>query len=427
MAHDQFRRVDGSVFDGMQLKILLVSYFYSMSDSTGSLRGRAMAKYLPQNGIDVAVLTYRPQSESISFSDDIVGVKDITRKTVLLPFFFALRIWQKSLRWFGIYLGLCGYWRDTALEHSDEIIQRVKPDAILVSYPVVEALEIGVLLSKKYGLPLISDFRDGLLFDPLETAALKHAVARRHYSAVEAQVVEASALILTVSKPISTYFIERYSHPNVVTLHNGFDPDDITPDKSIDLASDVINIVHTGRLGSSRLGSSEKGSGVDALSVAVHALLARSSGIGHKFRLHFVGQLSRSEKRSLAPLAQLGVVKLWGQVPRAKALALQRCADVLLLITAPDKASIATGKLFEYLVANKPILALTRGTEAARIVSETGAGLVVQPDKPEEIAEALERIIEQGGGLQCERDADSIMNFARDQQMKRLASMMKCI
>ena len=411
----------------MQLKILLISYFYSMSDSTGSLRGRAMEKYLPENGIDVTVLTYCPQSEPLSFSGNIVGVRDITRKTVPLPVFYALRIWQKGLRWLGIYKGLCGYWRDTALEHSDEIIQRVKPDAILASYPVIEALEIGAALSKKYGLPLISDFRDGLLFEPLETAALKHDVTHRYYSAIETQVVEASALILTVSAPISTYFSQRYSHPNVVTLHNGFDPNDVAPDKSIDLAPDVINIIHTGRLGSSRLGASEKGSGVDALSAAVQMLLARSPGIGQKFRLHFVGQLSGSEERCLAPLAKQGIVKLWGQTSRARALEFQRRANILLLITEPDKASIATGKLFEYLAANKPILALTRGTEAARIVSDTGAGLVVQPYNPEEIAKALEKIVGLDGQIQCERNADAIMNFARDRQMARLASMMKGI
>jgi glycosyltransferase involved in cell wall biosynthesis len=404
------------------MKILLISYFYSMSDSTGSLRGRAMAKYLPQNGIEVAVLTYRPQNEAVSFSGNIVGVRDITRKTVSLPVFYALRLWQMGLRWFGIYRGLCGYWRDAALKHSDEIIQRVKPDAILVSYPVVEALEIGVVLSKKYELPLISDFRDGLVFEPLETAALKHAVTRRHYKALEERVVEASKLILTVSKPISAYFLKHYMHPNVLTLHNGFDPNDITLDKLIALPTDVINIIHTGRLG-----SSEKDRGVDSLSTAVHMLLARSPSTDQKFEIHFIGQLSRSEKSCLAPLVKRGVVKLWGNVSRAKALEFQRSADVLLLITAPDKASIATGKLFEYLLANKPILALTRGSEAARIVSETGAGLVIQPDKPNEIAEALENIIRHGGRIKCERKQESIMNFSRDKQMAVLASKLKCI
>lgn len=409
------------------MKVLLISYYYSLSDSTGSLRARAMAKYLPQNGIAVAVLTYCAQKETMSVVDNIIGVKDITRDTVSLPVFYALRIWQKGLRWLGVYRGFCGYWRDAALRHTDEIIERVKPDAILASYPSVEALEIGVVLSEKYGLPLISDFRDGLLFEPLEVAAQRHNAVRHHYEALEARVVAVSKLIVTVSEPISAYFHQHYAHPNVMTLHNGFDPDDITPDRNIVLPPGVINIVHTGRLGMSRQETSGKGRGVDALSSALHILLERSPKIARNLQLHFVGQLSQAEQSCLAPLVEQGVVKLWGHQPRAKALGFQRKSDVLLLITAPDKASIATGKLFEYLAANKPILALTRGTEAARIVSETGAGVVVPPDEPEEIAEAIEAIIRHGGRFLGGRHEKYIASFSRCRQMAALASMLKGI
>lgn len=407
------------------MKILLISYYYSLSDSTGSLRARAMEKYLPQNGIEVAVLTYRAQSEAVSFVDNIVGVRDITRATVPLLVFYALRLWQRGLRWLGVYRGICGYWRDAALSHADEIIERNKPDAILASYPSVEALEIGVTLSEKYGLPLISDFRDGLLFEPLEIAALRHNAVRHHYEALEARVVAASKLILTVSEPISVYFRQRYAHPDVVTLHNGFDADDIVPDMSLALPSGVTNIVFTGRLGMSHQETSGKGKGVDALSTSLRILLERAPEMARKLRVHFVGQLLQAEQSCLAPLVEQGIVKLWGHQPRAKALGFQRRADVLLLITAPDKASIATGKLFEYLAANKPVLALTRGTEAARIVRETGAGIVVPPDEPEKIAAAIEAIARRDTGFFGERCERCIADFSRGRQMAVLASMLK--
>lgn len=407
------------------MRILLISYYYSLNDSTGSLRARAMAKYLPQNGIEVAVLTYRAQNEAVSFIDNVIGVKDVTRDTVALPFFYALRIWQRGLRWLGIYRSFCGYWRNVALRHADEIIERVRPDAILASYPEVDALEIGVELSEKYGLPLISDFRDGLLYEPLETAALQHKSVHHHYEIFEARLVAVSNSILTVSEPISAYFRHRYAHPNVITLHNGFDPDDIEPDRNIILPAGIINLVHTGRLGISRQEPLGKGRGLDALRLAVELLLSHSPEMVRKFQVHFVGQLSHGEQNCLAPLVEQGVVKLWGHQPRAKALGFQHAADVLLLITAPDKASIATSKLFEYLAANKPILALTRGTEAARIVRETGAGVVVSPDEPEEIAEAIKAIIRHGVGLFGERHEESIADYSRDRQIARLALMLK--
>ena len=408
-----------------KVKILVISYHYSFSDSTGSLRPRAMAKYLPQYGIEVAVLTYRAQHEKVSFVDNMIGVKDVTRDTVPLPIYYAWRIRQYGLCVLGFHRGVNEYWRDAALIRVDEIIERIHPDAILASYPTAEALEIGVAFSERHRLPLISDFRDGLLFEPLETAALQHKATRRYYEVLEARVVAASKLILTVSDPISTYFRERYAHQNVMTLHNGYDPSDVVADSSVELPADVINIVHTGRLGMSRIDISGKGMGVDALSAALHMLLERSPETARKVQLHFVGQLTTAEKKRLAPLVEKGMVTLWGHKPRSMALGFQHKADILLLITAPDKASIATGKLFEYLAANKPILALTRGTEAARIVNDTGAGVVVSPEDPEEIAGAIEGILRHDGVLFGGRNEKSVSEFSRDRQMERLASMLK--
>ena len=371
------------------------------------------------------MLTYRAQREAVSFVDNMIEVKDVTRDTVPLPIYYAWRIWQYGLCVLGFYRGAQEYWRDTALIHADEIIERIKPDAILASYPTPEAFEIGVALAERHRLPLISDFRDGLLFEPLETAALQHNATRHYYEVLEARVVAASKLILTVSEPISTYFREHYAHQNVITLHNGYDPNDIVADSNVELPADVINIVHTGRLGMSRKDISAKGMGVDALSAALRILLERSPETARKVQLHFVGQLFKAEKNRLAPFVEKGMVKLWGHKPRATALGFQRKADILLLITAPDKASIATGKLFEYLAANKPILALTRGTEAARIVKDTGVGAVVSPDRPEEIAEAIGGIIRHDGVLFGGRNEKSISVFSRDRQMSMLASMLK--
>ena len=71
--------------------------------------------------------------------------------------------------------------------------------------------------------------------------------------------------------------------------------------------------------------------------------------------------------------------------------ALQRSADALVLITSRN-SSEATGKVFEYLAAGRPILALAEENEAARIVRETHTGITVAPDDVDAIARALTRI-----------------------------------
>lgn len=404
------------------MRLLIISYYYLLSDSTGSLRPRAMTKYLPSFGVEVSVLTHGQQRNILSVQKKVIAVKNVTRDSSFLPFYYAWRIWQKGLRLIGIYRDPYVYWSDNSLSCAEEIMARAKPDAVLASYPTAAALEIGVTLAERYNVPLISDFRDGVLFEPLETAALEYEATRRHYAELEARAVAASRLILTVSEPISNYFREQYAHPNVMTLHNGYDLDDIAPDMSVELSADIINIVHTGRLG-----ASEKGRGVDALSTALRILLVQSPEMARKFQLHFVGKLSQEEQNCLVPLVAQGIVKLWGHQPRAKALGFQHKADVLLLITAPDKASIATGKLFEYLAANKPILALTRGTEAARIVRETGAGVVASPDNSNEIAAAISSFIQQERKTGNVRNESLIATFSRIEQMKQLAEKLKKI
>ena len=79
-----------------------------------------------------------------------------------------------------------------------------------------------------------------------------------------------------------------------------------------------------------------------------------------------------------------------GVLDREGVVALQRAADVLVLITSRD-SSEASGKLFEYLAAGRPILALAEGNEAERIVRETRTGIVVTPEDLDAIAAALRR------------------------------------
>jgi glycosyltransferase involved in cell wall biosynthesis len=91
----------------------------------------------------------------------------------------------------------------------------------------------------------------------------------------------------------------------------------------------------------------------------------------------------------------LDTVRFVGWLERRRALALQRAADTLLVVTAgAERRSVATGKLFEYLASGRPILVLGDETEAARIVGETGSGISAPASDPHAIAEALRRVIE---------------------------------
>jgi glycosyltransferase involved in cell wall biosynthesis len=86
-------------------------------------------------------------------------------------------------------------------------------------------------------------------------------------------------------------------------------------------------------------------------------------------------------------------LELLDYLPHRRALELQRDSEANLLLL-PDAAGrgrvVPSGKIFEYLAAERPILAAVPPTgAAANLIRESGAGIVVAPDDVAGIREAL--------------------------------------
>ncbi len=143
-----------------------------------------------------------------------------------------------------------------------------------------------------------------------------------------------------------------------------------------------LTLVYTGRM------SGIRGKTPEALFRALKLL--ESEGPVSRFRFVHAGPLTAEDRSLIDSTGVSELVEPLGLLDRASALALQRSADVLVLTTSRH-SSEATGKLFEYLAAGRPILALAEGNEAERIVRETRTGVVVPPDDVDAIADALHR------------------------------------
>ena len=95
------------------------------------------------------------------------------------------------------------------------------------------------------------------------------------------------------------------------------------------------------------------------------------------FELKLMGALSQEVLQSIADY-QLGAYTTnLGYVSHQVALEQQRKSQILLLIEidSKDTQSIIPGKLFEYMVSERPILALgPEGSDFAEIVKETNTG-----------------------------------------------------
>ncbi|MEI6614678.1 MAG: glycosyltransferase, partial [Chrysiogenales bacterium] len=361
------------------MKILLITYHFPPLPGPGSLRPARMVKYLRSCGHDVFVVTQADCAPK-SWEAVILRVRDISHNCNRRGWrgmqWLALRLAIEALNRAWIYASIYSWWKQAVLKRAETIMANAHPQAIIATYPPVETLEIGLHLSRKYNLPLVADFRDGLLFEAIESKSLRRfACVRKAYAAIEQRIASEAVALTTVSEPLSHYFRETYDKSCVATVPNGFDPDETQlklPD--IDLEPGCFHVVHSGRFS-----LSDAGCTIIPLVQALDSLLADRPELAQKLRLHLLGELSRQEIKMLAGLAQRGVANLHGPVNRPRALALQRSADLLLLVTAPNRLSVATTKIFEYLQARRPILALTPRSFAAEIIEKCGCGWVVSP------------------------------------------------
>jgi glycosyltransferase involved in cell wall biosynthesis len=173
-----------------------------------------------------------------------------------------------------------------------------------------------------------------------------------------------------------------------IVIRNGWDPETapvVNSEPTDLLDSERTSLVYTGRFGTF-------GRDPRPLVEALSALAARDPNTAANLELVIAGPLTAEEARLFdADVAPARIVTL-GSLERDRALALQREADVLLLIAHPTRSQLLNIKLFEYLATGRPILALAAGTEAGRVIEEARAGEAVRADDPATIAGALAQV-----------------------------------
>ncbi|MGD2087924.1 MAG: glycosyltransferase [Candidatus Aminicenantes bacterium] len=462
------------------MKILIIAYYYPPINTGGTLRPLKWAQYLLQWGHEVTILTHTydktktepgppriirfhdisynkkrfklykkgvaPPTHSRSAGWSSFGsvisnacffcklLKDISKKCQWL----ILRSFTEILNILGIYHSIYSWWKGKVIKNSDTIIQQAQPDIIIATYPPVETLEIGLHFSKKYNIPLISDFRDGLMFEPIEIKRInQYRCIRKRYKEIEAEAAAYSTAITTVSQPIMDYYKETYQPEHSAVITNAFDPKDINekflqggPGGAVFSKSappgrrrQNFNIVFTGRFS-----LSVKNRRVDFFFDAVRLLLEKEKHLENKIKIHLVGEYCKEELQGLKDLIARGMVINHGLVERGQSLAFQRAADLLLIITEPERRSMVTAKIFEYLYAGKPILALTYKTVLEDIIKETKSGWIVHPHQPEAIADLLGKIISDKEFYNSiQPDGEKIEQYSIKTQVERLNRLLEKI
>ena len=273
-------------------------------------------------------------------------------------------------------------WNLTAIPAAIRIVRREGIDVVLTTSPPSSVHLIGAAVKRATGVRWVADLRDSIVAHPHRRAERLAVRTKERGEAVVAGLVARNAdAIVAVSEAITEETRSLDPKGPVVTIANGSDFDDFAglPYER----GERFRITHTG----SFFGKRDPRPFLTALA---------DSGLDVTAR--FVGDFRSADREWAEELGLGDRLELHPYVPRRRSLELQRDSEALLLLI-PEAGGrgkgVLSGKVFEYLAAERPILAsVPPDGAAAELIQETGAGVVAPPDDPAAIADALRGLVD---------------------------------
>lgn len=369
-------------------KVLIITYFFDSVASAGGRRYRGLARYLPEFGWDAVVLTASPpglpdpeyslvstpRRESFTRARKLFHLD--TENTLLSQIAELKNKLRIGSKWsfleyimtaFGevfAYPDLQKGWRNIVIESASELLQQGDINAVISAFPPATAQIAGSELKKKYKIPWTADYDD--LWS--QNYCYPYSPLRRRLDRnLETKTLENVDTIVTVSGPLAEELAELHQK-KAYGIASGFDPAIInrTPGN----LTKKFTITYTGNIYARRQSP-------EPLFAAINELLLSGKIDPSDVEVRFFGARLLWLDKLAAKYNLSNIVKQYGIVPQKVAQEKQRESQLLLLLKwqDPEHRGVYTAKIFEYLVAGRPILAVGGFDDVvSELLDETQAG-----------------------------------------------------
>jgi glycosyltransferase involved in cell wall biosynthesis len=369
-------------------KVLIISHYFSDQRAIAAVRINGLAKFLPKFGWEPSILTSKmnpiPLSEEkfkvfeapcedacIKWMQLLgLGGGQSIRGKLNLPIHknkqdridLIINLWQELFA----YPDSLSHWRKIAIRLGDELAATECFDAIISSSGPPTCNLIAKDLKEKHDLPWIADFRD--LWT--QNHYYRYSKFRRFLEQrLELKTLSSADALTTVSRPLSEKLKQFHKGKDVYVITNGFDPDNINCSSPL---KTKFTITYTGLI---YRGFQDP----EPLFIALRDLIDDDLINPEYISVEFYGNEPAWLVRDIRKYNLENIVKTFGLISRDSSLEKQRRSHLLLLLTwnDPQEKGIYTGKIFDYLAAQRPILSIgrTSGCVAEQLLKETNSGV----------------------------------------------------
>lgn len=375
-------------------KVLVITYYWPPAGGPGVQRWLKFVKYL--RDFDVEPVLYIPENPHYPLIDntflkdipnDLVIYKHPIKEPYRLASFFSSKktkrissgIIQSKDQSFieKMFLWVRGnlfipdarkFWVKPSVNYLRGVLEKEGIDTIITTGPPHSVHLIGYYLKQIKAVNWIADFRDPWTTIGYHKKLKLTSSAKRKHKLLESKVLKSADKIIVTSATTKKEF-EQITEQPIKVITNGYDSE-ISSTQKLD---EKFTISH--------IGSMLTGRNPVKLWQVLSDLLKNNIDFKNALHLQFIGVISDDVLQSLNDFGLQTHFKVVGYVSHEKAIEFQKTSQILLLveIDSLDTIGIIPGKLFEYMVAKRPILGVgPKNWEVADIVNDTKSGCIFE-------------------------------------------------
>ncbi|WP_420474434.1 glycosyltransferase [Noviherbaspirillum sp. ST9] len=373
----------------MVKRVLMIAFHYPpLRGSSGIQRTLKFSRYLLEYGWQPVVLTSNPRAYPSTSNDQIAEIP----AEVPVHRTFALDT-SRHLAYKGRYLGFLALpdrwvsWWLGAVSRGLSLIRHSRPHVIWSTYPIATAHLIGLTLHRLTGIPWVADMRDPMT----DASHPTNKLTRKVYQWIERQAIIHSTKVLCTTPGTVKLYRSRFPHvpaSRFCLIENGYDEENFLSSETgvgpAPLGNRPVVLVHSGVIYPSERDPRP-------LFEALAELL--NAGKISPDSLQVVLRATGHDEYLRKLLVQYGVeavVTLAPPVPYREALSEMLTSDGLLLLQAANCNHQIPAKLYEYLRARRPILALTDPDgDTANKLRSAGIDTIARLDSKNDIVRGI--------------------------------------
>jgi glycosyltransferase involved in cell wall biosynthesis len=423
------------------LKVLLITYYWPPAGGSGVQRWLKFVKYLPYFDVTPVVYTvkdpdYAIEDESLlsEVSSDIQVIRESIWEPNSILSKFNPKEQQKSAGFIDPNPSFLGrqiqyvranffipdarkFWIKPSVKKLTPFVLENDIDVVITTGPPHSLHIIGAELKKRTGVKWLADFRDPWTnIDYFHSLPLTQKAKEKHYQ-METMVLEQADAVTVVGNSMKEEFSDRNDHVYVLT--NGFDETSQAEEVFLDKK---FSICHIGMMNADR--------NPLILWQALQELTEESADFKKDLVVKLIGKCDQEVYQSVSDFGLMNHVSFVAYVPHKEVLRFQRSAQVLLLAVnnVPSSKSLITGKIFEYLQSQRPVIGIGPvDGDLAAILNETKAGQVVDFEDLFSLKQLISKYysLYRSGKLQGE--ARNIDRYHRKHLTEDLAGILKSL